>query len=168
MGVSCQSVCNWIREMGDYEKLMPKPKGNLVTIEMDEMWHFLQSKKQKLWIGKAYCRETGELVAFSFGKRDFGALVDLVSRLRGYKMKIFYTDHFGTYQKLIPEDMLIQSKAETVAIKRNNGRQRHWLAPFRRKSIVVSKSLEILESTLVLFAYWHVNNSFQTLLDLTT
>jgi len=166
MGVSCQAVCDWILEMGDYESLMPKPTGEFVSIEMDEMWHFHNSKEKKLWIWKAYCRETGQLIGFTFGDRDTSTLMDLISKLAGYKVKIFYTDDFGPYQKLIPEHMLMQSKAETVAIERNNGRQRHWLAAFRRRSIVVTKSLKILESTLALFAYYHINNDFTELIKI--
>jgi len=165
MGVSCQAVCNWIIEMGEYDKLMPKPSGQLVSLELDEMWHFHNDKSKKLWIWKAYCRETGQLVAFTFGDRDTSSLVDLISKLRGYNVKVFFTDHFGPYQKLIPEHMLVQSKSETVAIERNNGRQRHWLAAFRRKSIVVTKSLKVLESALVLFAFYHINNDFSHLIN---
>lgn len=106
------------------------------------------------------------LVAFECGDRDFATLVSLVSKLKGYNVKIFFTDHFGPYQKLIPKSMLVQSKSETIAIEQNNGRQRHWLAAFRRRSIVISKSLKILEATLALFAFYHVNNNFSDLLDL--
>ena len=166
MGVSCQSVCNWIIEFGNPEKLMPKPTTKIVTLELDEMWHYIGKKEKKLWIWKAYCRETKELVAFECGDRDFASLVRLVSKLRGYKIKIICTDYFRPYRKLIPEHMLIQSKAETVSIERNNGRQRHWLAPFRRRSIVVTKSLKVLESTLALFAFYHVNSGFGELLKL--
>ena len=164
MGVSCQAICDWIVEMGEYEKLMPKPTGELVSLELDEMWHFHNEKSKKLWIWKAYCRETGQLVAFTFGDRDVSVLMDLISRLKGFKVKIFFTDHFGPYQKLIPDHMLVQSKSETVAIERNNGRQRHWLAAFRRRSIVVTKSLKVLESALALFAFYHINNDFGQLI----
>ena len=164
MGVSCQSICKWILEMGDVEKLLPKPQGSEVALELDEMWHYLGKKENKLWIWKAYCRETGELVAFHFGERDTCSLVALISKLKGWQVKIFYSDNFGPYSRLIPQSMLIQSKAETVAIEPNNGRQRHWLAPFRRRSIVVSKNLKILESTLALFAFYHINNNFTDLI----
>lgn len=166
MNVSCQSICRWVVQLGDQAKLLPKPSGELVYLELDEMWYFLGSKKRKLWIWKAYCRETRTLVAFECGDRDFATLVRLVSKLKGYNVKIFFTDNFGPYQKLIPEQMLVQSKSETVAIEQNNGRQRHWLAAFRRRSIVVSKSLKVLESTLALFAFYHVNNNFADLIQL--
>lgn len=51
-------------------------------------------------------------------------------------------------------------KSETVAIEQNNGWQRHWLARFRRKSIVVSKSAEMVDLTMGLFAAYHVNKTW--------
>ena len=54
---------------------------------------------------------------------------------------------------------LVMSKALTIGIEQNNGRQRHWFARFRRKSIVVSKSREMVDLTLFLFAAYHVNSS---------
>jgi hypothetical protein len=39
----------------------------------------------------------------------------------------------------------------------NNGQQRHWTAALRRRSIVISKSLAMIERRVALFAYLHVN-----------
>lgn len=65
---------------------------------------------------------------------------------------------------MLPKGALIQSKAETVALERNNGRQRHWLARFRRKSLVVSKSKEMVDLTMGLFAAYHVNKTWNPLI----
>lgn len=64
----------------------------------------------------------------------------------------------------ISENDLFQGKSGTVAIERNNGRQRHWFARFRRKSIVVSKSLHMVELTMALFARFHVNGCIEDIL----
>ena len=48
-------------------------------------------------------------------------------------------------------------KDKTVEIERNNGAHRHWFARFRRKSIVVSKSREMVDITIAIFAAIHVN-----------
>jgi insertion element IS1 protein InsB len=48
-------------------------------------------------------------------------------------------------------------KDKTVEIEQNNGAQRHWFARFRRKSIVVSKSREMVDVTMAIFAAVHVN-----------
>ena len=50
-----------------------------------------------------------------------------------------------------------QGKGETVALERNNAQQRHWTAALRRRSIVVSKSLTMIERRVALFAHLHIN-----------
>ncbi len=44
VGVSPVSVMNWMRAFGK-EFEMPEGYGEVVEVEIDEMWHFLQSKK---------------------------------------------------------------------------------------------------------------------------
>lgn len=58
--VSNVSVLNWVRKyaLKNYEK----PEGEAVIIEPDEMWHFIKSKKNKLWIWKAYNRTDKKLI----------------------------------------------------------------------------------------------------------
>jgi insertion element IS1 protein InsB len=51
-------------------------------------------------------------------------------------------------------------KDKTVEIERNNAAQRHWFARFRRKSIVVSKSQEMVDITMAIFAAVHVNKVY--------
>ena len=46
-------------------------------------------------------------------------------------------------------------------VRTRHGRQRHWFARFRRKSIVVSKTLEMIDLTMALFARFHVNGSWK-------
>ena len=87
-------------------------------------------------------------------------------RLKRWNVKIFYTDHWDVYPKIIPADKSYQGKSETVSIERNNGRQRHWFAQFHRKSIVVSKSLEMVDLTMALFARFHVNGTPEEILSL--
>ena len=48
-------------------------------------------------------------------------------------------------------------KDESVRLERNNGRQRHWLASCRRRSIVVSRSNKMIDRRRALFAHLHVN-----------
>ena len=91
-----------------------------------------------------------------------------MKRLKKWNIAIFCTDKFEVYKKEISVAKLRQSKAETVAIERNNGRQRHWFARFRRKSIVVSKSLQMVDLTMALFARFHVNGNWQDIPTLVT
>ena len=127
---------------------------------------FHQFKKNKLWIWKAYCIDTKMLIDWECGRRDQETLAKMMKRLEKWNVEIFCTDHWEVYKKEIPGNRLRQSKSETVAIERNNGRQRHWFARFRRKSIVVSKSLQMVDLTMSLFARFHVNGDWREILSL--
>jgi len=79
---------------------------------------------------------------------------------------MYYTDHWDSYREVIDFDKLIQTKAETWGIENNNGRQRHWFARFRRRTCVVSQSVEMVDLTMFLFANFHVNNPMSQLVKM--
>ena len=141
-------------------KLAP---GSAILVELDEMWHYLGSKKNKLWIWKAYRQETGELIDWECGGRDRQTLKKLLDRLSKWNVKLYCTDNWAAYAEEIPESKLYQGKSQTYYLEQNNGRQRHWFARFRRKSIVVSKTLEMVDLTMALFAKFHVNGSWKNI-----
>jgi insertion element IS1 protein InsB len=72
---------------------------------------------------------------------------------------MYYTDNWESYTELIDPVRLLQTKAETWGVENNNFRQRHWFARFRRKTCVVSRSLQMVDLTMFLFAHFHVNNT---------
>ena len=86
--------------------------------------------------------------------------------LKKWKVKLYCSDHWEVYPKVITKEKLRQSKAETPAIERNNCRQRHWLARFKRKSLVVSKSLLMVDLSIALFARFRVNGNIEEILSL--
>ena len=146
-----------------YEKPAP---GAAILIELDEMWHYLGSKKNKVWIWKAYRRETGELIDWECGGRDKETFSRLMERLSGWEVELFCTDNWAVYSEVIDKDKLLQTKSQTFYLEQNNGRQRHWYARFRRKSIVVSKTLEMVDLTMALFARFHVNRPGENIISL--
>jgi insertion element IS1 protein InsB len=58
LGTTAQSVLRWVCSYVDHHCSKPPP-GEAVVIELDEMWHFLQRKDNKVWIWKAYDRTAG-------------------------------------------------------------------------------------------------------------
>jgi insertion element IS1 protein InsB len=72
-------------------------------------------------------------------------------------VRLFCSDSYGVYLLVLAAGNHYQGKGETVALERNNGQQRHWTAALRRSSIVVSKSLAMIERCVALFAHLHVN-----------
>jgi insertion element IS1 protein InsB len=166
--VSAQAVLIWIRDFAtdSYEK--PEPSGRTIVLQLDEMWHYLQKKRCKLWIWKALDQDTGQLLDWEWGRRDKKTLKKMVDRLAQWDVKMYGTDKWATYAAIIPPDKLVQSKATTHGIERNHCRQRHWFGRFKRKSLIVSKSKEMVDLTMALFAKFWVNGNQDELLSLLT
>jgi len=164
--VSAQSVLNWIRAFAKAHDEKPEPAGKTIALELDEMWHYLKNKRQKLWIWKALDRNTGQRLDWKCGHRDKATLQKLVARLAQRDIKVYCTDKWATYASVIPQDELVQGKATTRNIERNHCRQRHWFGRFKRKSIIVSKSEEMVDLTMALFAKFWVNGSQDELVSL--
>ena len=75
-------------------------------------------------------------------------------------------DRWGTYGSVVLLDQLVQSKAGTHRIERNQCRQRSWFGRLKRKSIIVSKSKEKVELTVALFAKCWANGTQEELISL--
>ena len=127
---------------------------------------FFKFKKNKLWIWKAYRRETGELIDWQCGSRNAQTFPKMWNRLKKWNVELFCSDEWHVYQQVIDEEKLFQDKSQTIYIEQNNNRQRHWFARFKRKSIVVSKSLEMVDLKMALFAKLHVNGNYKNILAL--
>ena len=52
------------------------------TLEVDEFWTFVGNKQNKQWLIYAYHLETGEIVAYVWGKRDLNTVKKLKAKLK--------------------------------------------------------------------------------------
>ena len=111
---------------------------------------------------------TGELLDWECGDRSRETLKKMVDRLAQWDVKMSCRDKWATYASIIPPAKLVQSKATTHDIERNHCRQRHWFVRFKRTSIIVSKSKEMVDLTMALFAKFWVNGNPDELLSLLT
>jgi insertion element IS1 protein InsB len=150
--VSAQSVLNWLRTFAQEHDEKPEPTSRAIIWERDEMWPYLKQKRRQRWIWKALDRDTGQLLDWECGRRDKATLKKLVDRLLPWDVKVYGTDKWATYASVLPQDTLVQSKALTHEIERHHGRQRHGFGRFKRTSIMVSKSKEMVDLTMALFA----------------
>ena len=66
--------------------------------------------------------------------------------------RLYCTDDWAADQEAIPQGRLHVGKDQTHGIERDHARQRHWLARFRRRSIVVSKAKRMVDASSALFA----------------
>ena len=65
--------------------VLPK-KNHYDVLEIDEIWTFVGSKKNKVWLIYAYDRTSGEIVAYVWGKRDITTVRELEARLNDLKI----------------------------------------------------------------------------------
>jgi insertion element IS1 protein InsB len=75
----------------------------------------------------------------------------LLGRVKRWNPRLYCTDDWAAYAELIPQGRLFVGKEETHGIERDHARQRHWLARFRRRSIVVSKTKRMVDASIALF-----------------
>ncbi len=80
--------------------------------------------------------------------------------------KHIYTDNYRAYNDVIDNTKLVQNKQNTYKIEQNNALQRHWLGRFRRRTVIVSKSVEMVNASIALFQRFRVNGEIMELLSL--
>jgi insertion element IS1 protein InsB len=125
-----------------------------------------EKKSNKLWVWKARDRATGRLIDWEPGGRDRATLERLLERLARWGVRLYCADGWAAYAELIPPGRLFVGKEETHGIERDHARQRHWLARFRRRSIVVSKAARMVDASIALFARFGSNERLGDLLSM--
>jgi len=78
----------------------------------------------------------------------------------------YCSDHYAAYGDVLDGTPLTQSKAHTNGIECNNSQQRHGVAHFKRRSLAVSRSVEMVEVTMKLFAYFQQRKNLHKLKSL--
>jgi insertion element IS1 protein InsB len=104
-------------------------------------------------------------VDWECGGRDKATCERLIERLKYWQTRLYCTDDSAVYD-VLPVGQRSSGKSETHGIERDNPRQRHWLARFRRRSIVVSKTKRMVDVSLALFASFAGNSSIGRLISM--
>src|SRR5215212_6196068 len=125
-----------------------------------------EKKSETLWVWKAWDRASGQLVDWECGGRDKATCERLLERLKRWRTRLYCADDYAVYGVLLPVGQLYTGKDETHGVERDNARQRHWLARFRRRSIVVSKAKRMVDVSIALFARFAGNNRISELLSM--
>src|SRR5215217_7999332 len=125
-----------------------------------------EKKSEPLWVWKAWDRTTGQLVDWECGGRDKATCERLIERLKRWRTRLYCADDYTVYDVLLPVGQLYTGKDETHGIERDNARQRHWLARFRRRSIVVSKAQRMVDVSIALFARFAGNDRIGDLISM--
>ena len=111
----------------------------------------LYSQKNKLWIIKALDRSTRKTVAWVLGGRDTATFRRLYAKVKHLTDCIFYTDSWDAFAEVLPPERHIIGKVHTIDIERDNSNTRHHLGRFTRRTKVVSKKRNMVDTTLKLW-----------------
>lgn len=108
--------------------------------EMDEMWSFVGKKEDQRWLWHAIDHQTGEVLAYVFGRRKDEVFLKLKELLEPFGIKRFYTDDWGAYTRHLDNEKLQIGKRNTQKIERKHLTLRTRIKRLARKTICFSKS----------------------------
>jgi insertion element IS1 protein InsB len=72
--------------------------------EIDEMWSFVQRKKEPRWLWHAIDHRSGKVLAYVFGRRKDEVFVKLKALLEPFGITRYYTDYWGAYTRHLDAD----------------------------------------------------------------
>jgi IS1 family transposase/transposase-like protein len=114
-----------------------------IDVELDEMWSFVGDKSNQRWLWLAIDHNTGETVAFVFGRRKDEIFLKLKELLEPFKIGKYYTDNWGSYSKNLDENKHEIGKENTQTIERKNLTLRTRVKRLTRRTICFSKSIKM-------------------------
>ena len=154
-------ICSGIRDIAEVERIsigkvlrtlsestyQIQPKQSYYeSIEVDGFWTFVGNKNNKQWLIYAYHRETGEIIAYVWGKRDLATVQRLKAKLK--QLGVHYTriasDHWGNFITVFKNCKQSISKFFTVGIEGNNCKIRYRIRRGFRRSCNFSKNLKTI------------------------
>ncbi len=122
-----------------------------VEAELDEMWSFVQSKRQQRWLWWAIDHVSGDVLAYVLADRKDKAFIELKSLLEPFGITQFYTDGWGAYERHIDPVFHTVSKRNTQKIERKHLTLRTRIKRLARRTICFSKSVVMHDVVIGLF-----------------
>jgi insertion element IS1 protein InsB len=118
-----------------------------LTLECDELWSFVRSKRAPSWIWLALDRDTREIVGMAVGDRDQETGQRLWDSIPSVyrQCAVSYTDFWFVYPRILPSKRHRPGGKETggtAHIERFNNTLRQRISRLVRKTLAFSKKLE--------------------------
>ena len=123
----------------------------VVEAEVDEMWSFVGAKDNPRWLWQALDPQTGNVLAYVFGRRNDRAFLALKTLLKPFGITRFYTDGWGAYQRHLDPALHEVGKRNTQQLERQHLTLRTRIKRLMRKTICFSKSLQMHAIVVGLF-----------------
>jgi IS1 family transposase len=140
-------------------QVTPKPKGAL-SVQMDELWSFVDDKGNKQWVWLALDVTTREIVGCHIGDRSQDSALALWQSLPGVyrQCAVIYTDHWEAYKAVLPSHRHHAVGKETGLtnyIERFNNTLRQRVSRLVRKTLSFSKKLDNHISAIWNFIHYY-------------
>jgi insertion element IS1 protein InsB len=119
--------------------------------EGDEMWSFVQRKKEARWLWHAIDHRRGKVLAYVFGRRQDEVFPKLKALLEPFGITRYHTDHWGAYTRHLDPDEHQPGKRNMQKIERKHLALRTRIKRLARKTICFSKSIQMHDIVIGLF-----------------
>ncbi|XHX75933.1 MAG: IS1 family transposase [Stenomitos frigidus ULC029] len=141
-----QYVNQCYEQVAQQAEVLPKTTARL-TVQMDELWSFVDEKGNKQWVWLALDVATREIIGCHVGDRSAQAAQALWDSLpRRYRQYArLYTDHWEAYACVLPSKRhfaVDKASGLTSYIERLNNTLRQRISRLVRQSLSFSKKLE--------------------------
>lgn len=143
-----------------------EPVDSDIEIECDELWSFVKSKENPVYIWLAIARKSREIIGFSLGDRSRKSALEFWESLPEIHRNTgkFYTDLWDSYLDVIPASRHYPSDkktGQTTRIERFNNTLRHRCSRLVRRNLAFSKNFFNHEGAIVYFIH-HYNHAILT------
>ena len=155
-GVCKSTILSWIRTWAAAIVIKPH-KHAYSKVQIDEQWSYVGRKERKVWMLYAYAVEEDEIIAFSMGKRNIGAIQNLFVKIKHLDIDWFLTDEWEALQAVLPKAKHLIGKQFTKAIEGMNTFFRTRVRRLVRRTTCFSKKL-IYHYSMIKLVIYHRNN----------
>ncbi len=156
LSVNHQSVVNWINAKQAALEPAPQPVAEPETVELDEMFTFIGTKKKPVYIATAVARASRCIIGWAVvWERTTEALQQMLDATP--PAISYFSDALPTYFNLCywGTDRVAPGKAETYSVEGTNADLRHYLARLVRKSRCFSRCIHALRRAVELFVHFY-------------
>ncbi|MDV2996887.1 MAG: hypothetical protein N4J56_006592 [Chroococcidiopsis sp. SAG 2025] len=126
------------------------PEG-IEEAQLDEMWSYVGNKTNQRWLWHAIDRQTGQVLAYTFGQRKDEVFLQLKKLLEPFGIKNYCTDGWRAYERHLPTERHQVGKRKTQRIERKHLSLRTRIKRLTRKTICFSRSEEMHDIVIGLF-----------------
>ena len=131
--------------------------------QWDEFWSYVGKKDNPRWTWYLLEQRSGLILAWHNGRRTDEVLSALLVKVEHLPIRCCYTDEWGTYHRLFPQQYLHEvNRGQTWRIERRHLNFRTHLKRLSRRTLCFSKNEQIHDNVIGLYIerYYYRHGQF--------